>query len=81
MGCDYYIEKSLYINFKESYDTSYITLERNSGYFYDISFDEDDPKYDKEYNKMIKDDTEVNLSFSKENFSVEDATDAVGALV
>jgi len=30
---------------------------------------------------MIKDDTEVNLSFSKENFSVEDATDAVGALV
>ena len=30
---------------------------------------------------MIKDDTEVNLSFSKENLSVEDATDAAGVLV
>ena len=30
---------------------------------------------------MIKDDTEVNLSFSKENLSVEDANDAAGALV
>lgn len=87
MGCDYYIEKSLYITFKavsyapvwffasltqtgdpkkrvklarkkrpkDSYDISYITLERNSGYFIDISLDEDDPKYDKEYKKMIKD--------------------------
>ena len=32
-------------------------------------------------NKMIKDDTEVNLSFSKENLPFEDATDAAGALV
>jgi hypothetical protein len=55
MGCDYYIEKFLYIMFKDSYDTSYITLEINSGYFYDISLDEDDPKYNKEYKKMIHD--------------------------
>ena len=30
---------------------------------------------------MIKDDTVVNLSFSKENLPFEDATDAAGALV
>lgn len=29
---------------------------------------------------MIKDDTEVNLSFSRDNFSVEDANDAADAL-
>ena len=53
MGCDYYIEKFLYITFKDIYDTNYITLERNSGYFYDILLDEDDPKYNIEYTKMI----------------------------
>jgi len=62
MGCDYYIEKLLYIMFKESYDTTYITLERNSGYFHDIMLDEDDIKYEKEYNRMIKDCLAPNMS-------------------
>lgn len=52
MGCDYYIYKYLKINF-QSIMSLFIELERDKGYFY-FNLDEDDPKYDDEYKKYVK---------------------------
>jgi hypothetical protein len=54
MGCDYYICKKLCIYLKNNDNNFDIELETERGYFYDINMDEDDERYDEEYNKMIK---------------------------
>jgi len=74
MGCDYYIDKSLYIyNYKDNL-LSYINLEKIKGYYwYDI--DEDDPDYDFEAyeEETLKPSMEpiliyINNTFSKLSF-------------
>ena len=40
MGCDYYIEKNLYIYYKDNSIDS-LSLKKNKGYFYEISHDMD----------------------------------------
>lgn len=54
MGCDYYIVKSLEIDFNYSISSRFIELERNRGYF-DLDLDEDDPNFDKLYKEYILD--------------------------
>jgi len=48
MGCDYYIDKSLFIYDYDDKIISYINLEHNKGYYYDLLLDEDDNNYEKE---------------------------------
>jgi len=38
MGCDYYIEKNLYIYYKDN-SIGYINLKKDRGYFYEIHHD------------------------------------------
>lgn len=45
MGCDYYIDKSLYIYDYQDTTLSYINLEKNRGYYWYCK-DEDEPDYD-----------------------------------
>jgi len=45
MGCDYYIDKSLYIYDYHNITLSYINLEKNRGYYW-YDKDEDEPDYD-----------------------------------
>ena len=54
MGCDYYIYKKLCIYLKNSDKNFDIELETERGYFYDINMDEDDERYEEEYNKMVE---------------------------
>ena len=52
MGCDYYIEKYLYICYKDK-TKDYITLSIDRGYFYFSELDEDDPDYETKNNELI----------------------------
>lgn len=55
MGCDYYIDKNLYLY--DHYDKilSFINLEHNRGYYYfDSLLDEDEDDYNKEYKEYLK---------------------------
>lgn len=55
MGCDYYIDKSLYIYDYDNIAFSSINLERNRGYYTDYFLsDEDEDSYDEDYNEYIK---------------------------
>lgn len=60
MGCDYYIDKNLYIYYHNDNKYSVINLERQRGYFYN-SFDEDDEDYEKKLAKEIKDCLKPNM--------------------
>jgi hypothetical protein len=54
MGCDYYIEKYLYIYYKDK-STDYIKLSTDRGYFYlPDDLDEDDPDFEIKYNELIR---------------------------
>jgi hypothetical protein len=55
MGCDYYIEKSLKIYYFNEKIYSSITLERDNGYYYYPSIDEDDENYETIFAKTIED--------------------------
>lgn len=44
MGCDYYIDKNLYIYYKNNSNITFILLEHDQGYFYDKDDDDDDYK-------------------------------------
>lgn len=55
MGCDYYIEKSLKIYYFSKNIYSIITLERDTGYYYYPSMDEDDENYEKILAETIED--------------------------
>jgi hypothetical protein len=50
MGCDYYIDKSLYIFYSNDKELTYINLEKSRGYYTDYIFldIEDAPDYDYE---------------------------------
>jgi hypothetical protein len=53
MGCDYYIQKYLYIHYKDN-STDYITLSKDRGYFYFSSdLDEDDPDFEIKYKELV----------------------------
>lgn len=55
MGCDYYIEKHIYIYFNDNTNSrADILLERNYGYFYDIDIDEDEDYYEEKYERCIR---------------------------
>lgn len=54
MGCDYYIIKELCIYYLHTKNISYITLSSDNGYFYYPDLDEDHENYEKEYDKIIK---------------------------
>ena len=81
MGCDYYIDKSLYIYDHENKLISYIRLEHNKGYYYYHSLlDEDEDNYEKDYDEYIKDQLEpsmkpivifINNTFSKLSFETK----------
>jgi len=76
MGCDYYIDKSLYILDYNDKILSFIELEKNRGYYW-YDKDEDEPDYDFElYKKYILEpsfepiiiytnNSFINLSFEK----------------
>ena len=53
MGCDYYINKYLKINFQNAMPLS-IRLEMKRGYL-NFYLDEDDPNYEVEYEKYVHD--------------------------
>jgi len=53
MGCDYYINKNVYIYFQDN-SRHYILLEQRRGYFYEIDKDEDEEDYEEEYEKSIQ---------------------------
>jgi hypothetical protein len=74
MGCDYYIDKSLYIYDYQDKTLSYINLEKTRGYYWYCK-DEDEPDYD--YDAYIKEILEpsmepiiiyINKSFTKLSF-------------
>jgi hypothetical protein len=54
MGCDYYIDKTLYIYYNNDISLSYINLEHDRGYYlnYFLSDEDIDEDYDK-YRKRI----------------------------
>ena len=52
MGCEYYINKYLKMNF-QSIETWYVQIEKNNGYFY-FDLDEDDYEYDEKYKEYVK---------------------------
>lgn len=58
MGCDYYIDKSLYIYDYHNITLSYINLEKNRGYYW-YDKDEDEPDYD--FKKYIKNTLEPSM--------------------
>lgn len=47
MGCDYYMDKDLYIYFHNTHRYIFINLEHNRRYFYEINIDSDDEDYEK----------------------------------
>ena len=51
MGCDFYINKYLKINF-QSISPFHIQLEQNNGYFY-FDLDEDDSNYEDEFKTYV----------------------------
>lgn len=54
MGCDYYIQKYLYIHYKDK-SKDYISLSTDRGYFYFSSdLDEDDPDFEIKNNELIR---------------------------
>jgi hypothetical protein len=56
MGCDYYIEKCLYICYKDK-SKDYISLSIDRGYFYFSDLDEDEYESDEfkiKYNELVK---------------------------
>jgi|LauGreStaDraftv2_3_1035109.scaffolds.fasta_scaffold69441_2 hypothetical protein len=65
MGCDYYIDKTLYIFYhnenNSNSDFSTIELSHDKGYFYYPNLDEDDIDYDKIIEKSINDQLTSNM--------------------
>ena len=62
MGCDYYIDKNLYIYDYNNITLSYINLEHERGYYWFCSLlDEDEDGYDKELTNYIKDTLEPSM--------------------
>jgi len=62
MGCDYYIDKDLYIYDYNDIMFSYINLEHERGYYWFASLlDVDEDGYDKELTEYIKDVLEPNM--------------------
>jgi len=53
MGCDYYIEKILYITLING-DILYIKLSSEKGYFIHDYLDEDEPGYEEKVQKLIE---------------------------
>lgn len=54
MGCDYYIDKNLYIYYNDDKLFSYINLEHEKGYYYFFPvLDEDEDGYEEEREKEI----------------------------
>jgi len=54
MGCDYYIDKDLILFFHNDYRPTYINLEHNRGYFYDLSIDIDEEDYERKEEESVK---------------------------
>jgi hypothetical protein len=74
MGCDYYIDKNLYIYDYNNIILSYINLEHERGYYWFYSLlDEDEDGYDKELTSYIKDTLEPSMKpiviYSNNNFN------------
>jgi len=72
MGCDYYIYKSLEIDFNYSIDSVFIELSMERGYFYELHIDEDDPEYEEKYKESIREQLESRMEniliYSDDNF-------------
>ena len=61
MGCDYYIDKNLYIYDKSDTVLSYINLEKQKCYFWEYDDDDDDDSDDKNNNNNQM---QKNISFN-----------------
>ena len=53
MGCDYFIDKDLYIYYKNN-KVTFINIDHEKGYFYEIDIDVDEEQYDKKYDECIR---------------------------
>ena len=54
MGCDYYIDTELVLFFHNDSSRTYINLDHNRGYFYEINIDSGDADYDKKQEESEK---------------------------
>lgn len=72
MGCDYYIYKSLEIDFHYSINPVFIELSMERGYFYELNLDDDHPEYDQKYKECIREQLESGMEniliYSDETF-------------
>ena len=72
MGCDYYIYKSLEIDFHYSINPVFIELSMERGYFYELNLDEDHPDYEEKYKECIREQLESHMDniliYSDDNF-------------
>ena len=54
MGCDYYIYTDLVVYYKNgSNERTYIPLQHERGYYYDISVDSDEDGYDEKIQEQL----------------------------
>ena len=71
MGCDYYTYQSLEIDLNYS-SSVFISLSRESGYFYELNVDEDDPQYEEKYKQHIQEQLQSSMKniliYSDEKF-------------